>query len=150
MKTLTELQSNILEWAEQRNLLYEENAINQRLKLIEECGELAKAILENNINKQKDGIGDVFVVLMILAAQLNIDLDLILERKSKPKPDVFKPIYMIIGNCSDLNSDIQFNTYWLKDLCLTLNLDLTECVNMAWNEIKDRTGKTVNGTFIKD
>ena len=31
-----------------------------------------------------------------------------------------------------------------------LNLDLSECVSMAYNEIKDRKGKTVNGSFIKD
>ena len=31
-----------------------------------------------------------------------------------------------------------------------LKHDLTECVNLAWNTIKDRTGKTENGTFIKD
>lgn len=29
-------------------------------------------------------------------------------------------------------------------------LYLDECLQSAWNEIKDRTGKTINGTFIKD
>jgi NTP pyrophosphatase (non-canonical NTP hydrolase) len=28
--------------------------------------------------------------------------------------------------------------------------DLTECLEHAYNEIKDRTGKMKNGTFIKD
>jgi NTP pyrophosphatase (non-canonical NTP hydrolase) len=28
-------------------------------------------------------------------------------------------------------------------------LTLTECLNAAYNEIKDRTGKTVNGAFVK-
>lgn len=32
----------------------------------------------------------------------------------------------------------------------THNLNLTECLQAAWNEIKDRKGSTVNGTFIKD
>ena len=31
-----------------------------------------------------------------------------------------------------------------------LGLDPVECLNVAWNEIKDRTGKTVDGSFIKD
>ena len=31
-----------------------------------------------------------------------------------------------------------------------LGLDPTECLESAWNEIKDRKGKTVNGTFIKE
>ena len=29
-------------------------------------------------------------------------------------------------------------------------LDLEQCFKHAWNEIKDRKGKTVKGTFIKD
>lgn len=28
--------------------------------------------------------------------------------------------------------------------------DLETCLQVAWDEIKDRKGKTVNGTFIKD
>jgi NTP pyrophosphatase (non-canonical NTP hydrolase) len=35
-------------------------------------------------------------------------------------------------------------------LCFQLELDPTKCLEHAWNEIKNRTGKTVNGTFIKD
>jgi NTP pyrophosphatase (non-canonical NTP hydrolase) len=35
-------------------------------------------------------------------------------------------------------------------LCFQIGLDPTECLNYAWNEIKNRTGKTVNGTFIKE
>ena len=35
-------------------------------------------------------------------------------------------------------------------LCLQLGLDYNECLNSAYQEIKNRTGKTVNGTFIKD
>jgi NTP pyrophosphatase (non-canonical NTP hydrolase) len=35
-------------------------------------------------------------------------------------------------------------------LCFQLGLDPTECLEFAWNEIKDRTGKTVGGNFLKD
>lgn len=31
-----------------------------------------------------------------------------------------------------------------------LNYDLVKCLDFAYNEIKDREGKTVNGVFIKD
>lgn len=30
------------------------------------------------------------------------------------------------------------------------NLSALECLQAAWDEIKDRTGQTVNGTFIKN
>lgn len=33
--------------------------------------------------------------------------------------------------------------------CAIQEIDLTDCLNIAWNEIKDRTGATINGTFIK-
>lgn len=38
----------------------------------------------------------------------------------------------------------------MKNVVRGLNLDLTECANLVYNEIKDRKGKTVGGTFIKD
>ena len=31
-----------------------------------------------------------------------------------------------------------------------LGLEPADCLEAAWNEIKNRTGKTVNGVFIKD
>lgn len=31
-----------------------------------------------------------------------------------------------------------------------LGLDLSKCINMAYQEIKDRTGKVVDGSFVKD
>lgn len=34
-------------------------------------------------------------------------------------------------------------------LCYQRGLDPIDCLNKAYNVIKDRTGKTVNGTFIK-
>ena len=35
-------------------------------------------------------------------------------------------------------------------LAKQLGLEPTKCLESAWNEIKDRKGKTVNGTFIKE
>jgi len=31
-----------------------------------------------------------------------------------------------------------------------LGYDPVKCLELAYNEIKNRTGKTINGTFIKD
>lgn len=145
MKTLTELQPLIIEWAKERNILFPENAPKQRLKLIEESGELAQAILKNDVKLQKDAIGDIFVVLTILAEQL--------EKKhyltKLPYERVFVNEYVLINqiiNYSDSPNVICF----LQTLSLELELELTECANIAWNEIKNRKGKTVNGTFIKN
>jgi NTP pyrophosphatase (non-canonical NTP hydrolase) len=35
-------------------------------------------------------------------------------------------------------------------LCEQLGLDMNECLESAYNVIKNRTGQTVNGTFIKN
>ena len=31
-----------------------------------------------------------------------------------------------------------------------LNLDLSECVNMAYHEIRNRKGKVIDGSFVKE
>ena len=69
----------ILKWAESRELLKPENAKSQTIKLTEEVGELCGAILKNKPTEQIDAIGDIQVVLIILAKQLGIDYDAALE-----------------------------------------------------------------------
>lgn len=58
---------------------------------------------------------------------------------------------------ADLNNNQKELVDSIGDTFVTLilyakmkNLDPLECLNYAYNEIKDRKGKTVNGTFIKD
>jgi NTP pyrophosphatase (non-canonical NTP hydrolase) len=71
------------------------------MKVMEELGETMGAILkQKNTDEVIDGIGDIFVTVIILSKQLG--------------------------------------------------LDPTECLESAWNEIKDRKGKTVDGTFIRE
>lgn len=148
MKTLTELQPLIIEWANERNILFRENAPKQRLKLIEECGELAQAILKNDVKLQKDAIGDIFVVLTILAEQLCVELLIDLSQNDSILDDEL--FYLIGSICFQNDISVETDVLLLHDISKLLKLDLTECANIAWNEIKDRTGKTVNGTFIKN
>lgn len=148
MKTLRELKPLILEWAKEKNLLVAENAPKQRLKLIEECGELASAILKNDVKEQKDAIGDIFVVLVILAEQLGDEIYQYYEYDSA-SDDVSELLNEIIKLGFGIN-DLEYSISYITDIAIKLNHDLTECVNLAWNTIKDRTGKTENGTFIKD
>jgi NTP pyrophosphatase (non-canonical NTP hydrolase) len=91
---------NIRAWAQVRGIYDEGNTKTQYIKLQEEAGELAKALLDNNHNEIVDAIGDMTVVLTNLAH---------LE-------------------------GVKFET----------------CVTSAYNEIKNRKGKMINGTFVKD
>jgi NTP pyrophosphatase (non-canonical NTP hydrolase) len=95
-----ETKQKVLDWADKRGLLYPENVKTQLIKVMEELGELSKAVLKNDVVEQIDGLGDVQVTLIILAAQLGLDYD--------------------------------------------------KCLEAAYNEIKDRKGATVNGTFVKN
>lgn len=148
MKTLQELQPLILEWAKDKDLLKFENAPKQRLKLLEEVGETARAILKNNTDEIKDGIGDIFVVLVILNAQIDAILEFDIDGF---KESLETDIYEILKNIAYVNSrSLYSELVLLNDACGILNIDLTECANLAWNEIKDRTGQTINGNFIKN
>jgi NTP pyrophosphatase (non-canonical NTP hydrolase) len=90
----------IRRWAEDRNLIRGSDVKSQFVKLIEEAGELANAIAKKNDIEFADAIGDMVVVLTIMAAQ---------------------------------------NGMMIED-----------CIDNAWQEIKDRKGKMVDGIFIKE
>lgn len=148
MKTLQELQPLILEWAKEKDLLKFENAPKQRLKLLEEVGETARAILKNKTDEIKDGIGDIFVVLVILAEQLNKNI--VFEYEDGGDVEMIDDLISELLNTTFGNNDLEYFISYLLYICTKLDLDLTECANLAWNEIKGRKGNTINGTFIKN
>ena len=90
----------IREWANERGLYDKGDTKTQSLKLVEEVGEICRAVLKGNDSDVEDGIGDAVVVLTNLA-------------------------------------ELQGTT-------------IEHCIEMAYNEIKDRKGKMHNGTFKKD
>ena len=146
MKTLQELQVLILQWAKEKDLLKLENAPKQRLKLLEEVGETAAAILKNNHGEIKDGIGDIFVVLVILSEQLSEEILFDMNGVAEDDDQDFIFLFDNILNSKRL----YFSLAYLNDICTKLDLNLAECANLAWNEIKDRKGNTIDGTFIKN
>ena len=90
----------IRDWAEERGIYEHGDPKTQYLKLIEEAGEVGRAILKEKDDDIIEGIGDMVVVLTNLA-----------------------------------------------ELCGT---SIEECVEKAYDEISNRTGKMKNGTFVKD
>ena len=90
----------IREWAKERGLYDKGNATTQYVKLQEEAGELAKALLKNDQPEVIDAIGDMVVVLTNLAYMRGVNIE--------------------------------------------------SCISSAYDVISKRTGKMVNGTFVKD
>ena len=87
-------------WAEDRGLYHKGDTKTQTLKLMEEAGEICRAVLKKDEEQIIDGIGDCVVVLTNLAHLAGTSIE--------------------------------------------------ECIDSAYNEIKNRTGKMSNGTFKKD
>ena len=90
----------IRDWAATRGLYDEGDPNTQYVKLQEECGELAKAMLQNNKPEIVDAIGDIVVVLTNLAHLQGYDIE--------------------------------------------------HCIDEAYKVIAARTGKMINGTFVKE
>jgi NTP pyrophosphatase (non-canonical NTP hydrolase) len=90
--------NNIAEWAEARNLVKGSTPQAQFLKLSEELGEVAAVIAKGKDDKEfKSEVGDMLVVLTILAAQRGVTLgecasvayDKIKHRKGRMENGVF-------------------------------------------------------------
>ena len=87
----------IREWAEQRGIYEHGDPKTQYLKLMEEAGELGRAILKDNEGEQLDAIGDMVVVLTNLAELLGLSIeecvesayDVISKRTGKMKNGTF-------------------------------------------------------------
>jgi len=90
----------IRDWAATRGLYDQGNSHTQYVKLQEEAGELAKALLKKDKPEIIDAIGDMVVVLTNLAHLEGTDIE--------------------------------------------------DCIDSAYVEIAARTGKMINGTFVKD
>ena len=91
---------DIRSWATDKGIYDKGDARTQYLKLMEESGELAEALLKNDKAEIQDAIGDMIVVLTSIA---------------------------------------KFEGMFVED-----------CIKSAYDVIAKRTGKMVNGTFVKD
>lgn len=67
MKLTNEFQP-IRDWAQEKGIIKNGDIKTQALKLLEEAGELAKAIINNDEAEVEDAIGDCTVVLTNVAA----------------------------------------------------------------------------------
>ena len=69
----------IREWAEKRGIYESGDPKTQYVKLIEEAGEVGRAILKDDLPEIKDGIGDMVVVLTNLAELSGLTIEECIE-----------------------------------------------------------------------
>jgi NTP pyrophosphatase (non-canonical NTP hydrolase) len=70
----------IREWADERGLYHKGDPKTQYLKLIEEAGEVGRAILKDDDPEIVDGIGDMVVVLTNLAHLCGVSIEYCIEQ----------------------------------------------------------------------
>jgi len=73
----------IRDWAQDRGIYDKGNSHTQYVKLMEEAGELAEALLKNDKYEIKDAIGDMVVVLTNLAALEGMQIENCIESAYK-------------------------------------------------------------------
>lgn len=156
---MEELIKKVEAWSVERGL-NTADPNKQRLKLWEEFGELNAAIARNFRGFIQDSIGDMLVVLIIYCQQLNypIQSNRLVEVDAEAH-DFFidEEISMLIDGVAfgiiNLRASIQ-DIYemvgFLNIVAERYDFTLEECLQSAYDEIKDRRGKMVNGVFVKE
>lgn len=116
------LRGKVLDWGKSKDLLHEENAGKQFMKFMEEVFEFRDewTLYENSTKYISDNYRERYGETT-RAYQLRDNMKLEMG-------DIFVTLLI---------------------LCDQLNLDPVECLYKAYEKIKDRTGKTINGVFIK-
>ena len=72
---LNDLELSVSQWAHDRNLIKGTTPDKQFIKLVEEIGEVAACLAKDQRHKLKLEMGDMLVVLIILAEQNNMTIN---------------------------------------------------------------------------
>lgn len=156
---LHKLITNVQQWSIDRGL-DKADSKKQLLKLYEEFGELASGIAKGNKEVVKDSIGDVVVVLVILAQQQGLkkisDFNIICNhlQPSDLMPQASETIGLISLRVRRTKSEVEEPIVrlisYLRTIAKYENLKFEDCLSQAWNEIKDRKGKLIDGVWVKE
>lgn len=135
----------------------------QSFKLSEEFGELCAGYLKKNEQLTKDSIGDCAVVIVGLALLLKADVQGIFDDSivifEEDVSDYFKDLNKNIScfqRCyswedkSMCEMYLSFSIDSLKSMSNALGYDFEECFELAYQEIKDRKGRWIDGSFVKE
>ena len=119
--TIKELQTKVLDWADDKDLLHAKNTDKQFMKFVEEVFEFKTEM-------------DVWELYKKFKHDENIEQDFSIDEVER-----WKNLKLEMGDI--------FVT--LIILCKQIGIDPMECLSMAYKKISKRTGKTINGQFIK-
>lgn len=150
-----ELINKVIQWGRDKSIT---DPKAQMTKVIEEFSELNSAVFQHDEPEIIDALGDLQVTLIILMDTLggevkefeledeNVDLHLILSDIGFLNTYINKDVHLTLFFESFVNKAIAR----VKQYAETLGYDATECLQVAYDVISKRTGKNVNGVFVKD
>lgn len=161
----------IKQWATDREL-HAADPVKQLWKLVEENGELAAGVLKQKPELIEDAAGDMVVVMTIMLMQLGGDIkNSFKDLEKQPLLSGLednKGMHFILDSILNMSECLQDkNDYGnglakhmedkvldvlagVASICRNHELFIHECIDVAYNEIKDRKGKTINGSFVKE
>lgn len=154
---------NVKQWFIDRDLENGGRLDKQSLKLSEEFGELCAGYLKKNEKLIKDSIGDCAVVIVGLALLVKEDVQEIFDDSiiilKEDVPDYFKDLNKYISSFQTFYSweetsmskmYLSFAVDSLKTISTALGYNFEECFELAYQEIKDRKGCWIDGSFVKE
>lgn len=157
-KKMEELIEKVEAWSKERGLDAADTN-KQRLKLWEEFGELNASIARNNRDDAIDAIGDMLVVMTIYCQQIGypktkglfeVDVVLLEYYDRMSIIEILDQIAVGILGTKTTIKGVQEIITILANMAERLDTTLEECLQAAYDEIKDRRGKMVNGVFVKE
>jgi hypothetical protein len=166
--TIQEIVPLIQEWAKERKIYEQLTPFDELLKTHEEVGELIKACYDNDKPAIQDAIGDVLVTLINLCHFVEENPAMLINKYPFKRNESEKSLHtaLIINKfilelmwsvskyeCSaraEVFFKIPLIAQKLHIIAKIHNTTLEECLNIAYNEIKNRKGRIINRKFIKD
>lgn len=156
----TELENKVQQWFVDRNL-HEANPVKQFLKLMEESGELFEGVAKDKSELIYDALGDIQVVLIGLEQQIKNgaqisanqqELELLLMVSSLG--NIAQKLYAHVCHNETKMPLIKSNLMFLDSVISSVSFfngtDADSCLQIAYDAIKDRKGKMVDGVFVKE
>ena len=156
----TELENKVQQWFVDRNL-HEANPVKQFLKLMEESGELFEGIAKDKSELIYDALGDIQVVLIgleqqvkngaqISANQQELELLLMVSSLGNIAQKLYSHVCHNETQMPLIKSDLMFIGSVISSVSLFSNTDADSCLQIAYDVIKDRKGKMIDGVFVKE
>lgn len=157
------LKSLVVGWAHRKGILEHGTPAKQLLKTLEEITELHAAIEDDNLEEIIDAIGDVVVTLIIYAKMKSITLFPNGSEELSDSKGTAQDPYFLLDNCNKLMQlekftndsvekyyTVQMMLFLLNQIANRFNLKIWECLHSAYKVISRRTGKMIDGQFVKD